>query len=462
MEKKLIFVVDDDRHQQRILSVLLEGKGYRVKCFDSGEACLEALDENPATVFLDLMMPGIGGRETLKTLKRQRDDIPVIMVTNVTDVETVVDLVKLGAFDYLPKPVDESRLVPCLTKAVEHGGLVSRVRHLERELEDAHAKKGLVGDSPALARVLEQVDKVKDSRASVLLLGESGTGKELLARAIHYGSRAREGLFVGINCGAIPEPLQDSELFGHKKGAFTGAVEARTGKIELAGGGTLFLDEVAELSPSTQTKLLRVLQEKTFERMGENRQIEVDLRVISATNKDLKREVAEGRFREDLYYRLAVFPIHVPPLRERREDIPKLAAHFLKKYQAELDKSVTSISPQAMDALMRCPWPGNIRQLENTIYRAMIDTGTGRIDIGSLPADVVSLTSEANEAASAAAEDAPRPAPAGEARLSWEEVQKRTAALALERTRGNIPLAARELGLARSTFYRMVKKFGLR
>ncbi len=460
MDKKLLFVVDDDRHQQRILSLLLEGKGYRVKCFDRGEACLDALDENPATVFLDLMMPGIGGKETLKTLRKEREDIPVIMVTNVDDVETVVELVKLGAFDYLLKPVEESRLIPCLKKATESQSLVRRVRHLERELEEVHAQNGIIGNSRALAGVLEKVNKVKDSRASVLLLGESGTGKELLARAIHYGSRFKEGLFVDINCGAIPETLQDSELFGHRKGAFTGAVEARTGKLELANGGTLFLDEVAEMSPSTQTKLLRVLQEKTFERIGENTRIHVDLRVISATNKDLKREVAEGRFREDLYYRLAVFPIEVPPLRERKEDIPRLCAHILKKYREEIDRAVTSISPHAMEALMNYGWPGNVRQLENVVYQAMINTGSSRIDIGSLPPEVASPEKAAEQPPAADGAPAVSPEPSGP--QPWDEVQKQTAAKALRLAGGNIPRAARQLGIARSTFYRMVKKFGLR
>ncbi|UCD12303.1 MAG: sigma-54-dependent Fis family transcriptional regulator [Nitrospinaceae bacterium] len=457
MDKKLLFVVDDDRHQQRILRLLLESKGYRVKCFDSGEACLEAIDEEPATVFLDLVMPGIGGKETLKALRQEREAIPVIMVTNIDDVETVVELVKLGAFDYLLKPVDESRLIPCLQKATERHSLVHRVRHLEQELQETHTQIGIVGNSPALANVLEKVDKVKDSRASVLLLGESGTGKELLARAIHYGSRFREGLFVDINCGAIPDTLQDSELFGHKKGAFTGAVEARTGKLELASGGTLFLDEVAEMSPGTQTKLLRVLQEKTFERIGDNTRIHVDLRVISATNKDLKREVAEGRFREDLYYRLAVFPIEVPPLRERKEDIPRLSAHILKKYRAELDKEVKSIIPQAMDALMHYHWPGNVRQLENAVYQAMIDTDSSRIEFDSLPPEVTSP-----EAAPVREADHPTPRQDPKPLQSWDEVQKQAAAKALRLAQGNIPRAARQLGLARSTFYRMVKKFGLR
>jgi len=458
-----LFVVDDDANLRRILSVLLEVRGYRVRSFENGERCLEMLDENPAAVFLDLVMPGIGGMETLKQIRKMRQDLPVIMVTSVDDVATVVQAIQEGAFDYILKPYDETRLITNLEKALRQNALVHQVRHLEAELKERHNPQGFIGKSAALGKVIEKINKVKDSHASVLILGESGTGKELVARAIHYSSRYADGLFVDINCGAIPETLQESELFGHRKGAFTGAEESRTGKLELADGGTLFLDEVAEMSLNTQTKFLRFLQEKNFERLGENSKISVKARVIAATNKDLKLEVQKGTFREDLYYRLAVFPIPVPPLRERKEDIPLLCAHFMKKFKDDLNKTVRTISPQAMQALVNHPWPGNIRQLENAIYQAMINTETDGIDVDSLPQDILPRP--------AARVDPSDPNPraidralgdASEKIIPFQEVEKQAITAALNITRGNIPEAAKQLGLSRSTLYRLVKKYGLR
>ncbi|NIP99067.1 MAG: response regulator, partial [Nitrospinaceae bacterium] len=363
-------------------------KGYRVRSFENGEKCLKALDENPATIFLDLMMPGLDGTQTLKEIRKTNPDLPVIMVTSVDDVNTAVEVIKLGADDYILKPFDEARLLTNLEKAIQKNSLVNRVKHLEEELHGVYQFEGIIGKSPAIQKVLEKIHKVKDSKASVLIEGESGTGKELIARAIHYNSRFANGLFVDINCGAIPETLLESELFGHRKGAFTGALESRIGKLERADGGTLFLDEVAEMSANSQTKLLRFLQEKTFERIGENTKISVDTRVISATNKDLKAEVEKRNFREDLYYRLAVFPIRVPPLRERREDISLLCAHLLEKFRRELDKEVRTLSPAAMDCLMQFSWPGNVRQLENALYQGMINTDSSTIDVQHLPVEI--------------------------------------------------------------------------
>lgn len=473
MADQLLFVVDDDPNLRRILTVLLEARGYRVQALESGKQCLERLDENPAVIFLDMIMPGLNGIETLKKLKRAGKEIPVIMLTSVDDVETAVEVIKLGAYDYMVKPYDEARLITSLAKAIEQNALVKKVRHLEGELKGLHDLQGIVGKSAAIQKVLEKVNKVKDSWAGVLILGESGTGKELIARAIHYNSPFSQGLFVDINCGAIPETLQESELFGHKKGAFTGAVESRTGKLEMADGGTLFLDEVAEMSLQTQTKLLRFLQEKNFERVGENSKISIHARVIAATNKDLKLEVEKGNFREDLYYRLAVFPILVPPLRERREDIPLLCHHVLRKFGKELKKEVCSITPEAMQALSNYPWPGNVRQLENTLFQAMINTGSSAIGKGDLPAEVLEKKGppkgrEGKSSSGKEGVDHPQPeapvAGAGSAPekiIPFKEVEKQTLARALKVTGGNIPQAARELGLSRSTLYRLVKKYGL-
>ena len=466
MEKKLLFAVDDDPNQRRILSVLLETHGYEVMGFDGGETCLEKLDENPIAVFLDLMMPGIGGMETLKAIKKIRDDLPIIMVTSVNEAETAVQALKLGAFDYIVKPFDEARLVTTLHNALQKNALQHQVRHLQGELKEQHGSKGFIGRSPAMQRVFEKIDKVKDNKASVLIQGESGTGKELVARAIHYNGRFAEGCFVDINCGAIPENLQESELFGHKKGAFTGAEESRTGKVQLADGGTLFLDEVGEMSPRLQTKLLRFLQEKTFQRVGENTNITVDTRVIAATNKDLKKAVAKGTFREDLYYRLAVYPIEIPPLRDRKEDIPLLCAHFLKKYEGEFADKVKSIHPQAMELLLSYPWPGNVRQLENTVYRAMINSETDCIDKDSLLDAGGNPDTAANEKSADREQKIDRigfdPESVPEKIIPFQEIEKRTLANAIKITNGNIPEAAEQLGLSRSTLYRLVKKYGLR
>jgi len=468
MEKKLLFAVDDDPNQRRILSVLLETRGYDVLGFDGGEKCLEMLDENPVAVFLDLMMPGIGGMETLKALKKFRDDLPVIMVTSVNEAETAVQALKLGAFDYLVKPFDEARLMATLENALQQKALLSQVRHLQGELQDLHGLRGFIGRSPAMQKVFEKINKVKDNKASVLIQGESGTGKELVARAIHYNGRFANGCFVDINCGAIPENLQESELFGHKKGAFTGAEESRTGKVELADGGTLFLDEVGEMSQSLQTKLLRFLQEKTFQRIGENNNIIVNTRVISATNMDLKKAISRGTFREDLYYRLAVYPIVIPPLRDRKEDIPLLCSHFLKKHEGEFSQQVKSIHPKAMELLFSYSWPGNVRQLENTLYRAMINAETDCIGRDSMldavgnPADGSNLNDKTSDDQQKIDRIGFDPESVPEKIIPFHEIEKLTLANAIKVTNGNIPKAAEQLGLSRSTLYRLVKKYGLR
>jgi len=474
MKNTLIFVVDDDPNLRRILSVLLSTHGYRVLEFSSGEECLAMLGENPRAVFMDLRMPGIGGLETLRKIKKSQADPVVIMVTSVNDAQTAVQALKEGAFDYIVKPYDEARLITTLENALHQNALLNKVRFLQEELQGQHNLEGFVGKSAPMQSVFEKINKVKGNKASVLIQGESGTGKELVARAIHYNGRFAEGCFVDINCGAIPETLQESELFGHKKGAFTGAEESRIGKLELADGGTLFLDEVAEMSLNTQTKLLRFLQEKNFERIGENDKISVNTRVIAATNKDLLKAVAQGKFREDLYYRLNVFPIFVPPLRERKEDIPLLAVHFLKKYSAELNKQVKSIHPQAMELLVSHPWRGNVRQLENTVYQAMILTEADAIAVDSLKealgAQAGEPKAQENPTANTESENrrqkidrigfAPERIP--ETILPMQEVEKHAIANALKATQGNIPLAAKKLAMSRSTLYRLVKKYGLK
>lgn len=455
MTHELIFVVDDDAPLRGLMKALLEDQGYAVQDFESGNALLEALDENPSLILLDVMMPGLDGIETLQCIKEKRPDLPVIMLTSVDKVETAVQVIKLGAYDYLLKPVDEPRLFTCLEKAFEQRNLVRKIHHLQNEVDRLSVKDEIIGNSTALNKTLKKVRQVSTSKASVIILGETGTGKELIARAIHRNSSHATGPFVDINCGAIPETLQESELFGHKKGAFTGADESRPGKLELADRGTLFLDEVAEMSLTTQAKLLRFLQEKNFERVGDNKKIHVDTRVICATNKDLKNEIEKGRFREDLYYRLAVFPIESPALRDRPEDIPQLCTHFLKKYQEDIGKTVLSISDEAMRILEEYSWPGNIRQLENTIYQAMIVTSYDTIDADCLPEGVFDSSTPANEKINEKASNN------STTLTPYHEVVKQTLKRALEQTDGHIPNAAKALGISRSTFYRMLKKYQL-
>jgi DNA-binding NtrC family response regulator len=453
MTPELIFLVDDDAPLRNLMKALLQDQGYTVQDYESGNALLPALADDPSLILLDVMMPGLSGQETLKQIKTTHPDIPVIMLTSVDKIETAVEVIKLGAYDYLLKPVDESRLFTCLGKAFEQRNLVRKVRHLQSEVDRLSGKDGVIGKSNTLNETLKKVHQVASRKASVLILGETGTGKELIARAVHRNSTYAAGPFVDINCGAIPETLQESELFGHKKGAFTGATESRPGKLELADGGTLFLDEVAEMSLATQAKLLRFLQEKYLERVGDSQKILVDTRVICATNKDLKALIEKEAFREDLYYRLAVFPIEVPALRDRTEDIPLLCSHFLKKYQEDIGKEILSVSDEAMQVLQEYSWPGNIRQLENTLYQAMIVTSYDTIDIDCLPEEIFNSPPQNNE--KELEKDPANPI------TPYHEVVKRTLKQALEKTGGNIPNAAKALGISRSTFYRMLKKYQL-
>ena len=453
----LIFTVDDDPGVGGLIKVLFEDRGHEVLVFENGKQCLDRLDENPSVVFLDMVMPVMDGMETLKTIKNAKSDLPVIMVTGVDDAGSAVEAMKLGAFDYIVKPFDEPRLFSVLDKAIEQTALIGQVRYLQVELNRAKGIGGIVGTSPALTATLEKILKVGVSNAGVLLLGESGTGKDLMARAIHENSHFSQGLFVDINCGAIPENLQESELFGHTKGSFTGATETRKGKLELADGGTLFLDEVAEMSLNTQVKLLRYLQEKSFERVGGTKKIFTKTRVIAATNKDLDEMVKKGSFREDLYYRLAVFPITIPPLRERKDDIQSLAIHFVTLYKKEFDKEISSITPEAMNALENYFWPGNVRELGNVIYQAMIMTGTNFIDIDSLPVNVknknTQKTSEAVVSQYASSK--------GDFVEPFDTSVRQVLQRALDLTNGDIPKTAKRLKLSRSSFYRMVQKYDL-
>ncbi|MZH02071.1 MAG: sigma-54-dependent Fis family transcriptional regulator [Nitrospinae bacterium] len=461
MPKDLIFVVDDEEASQVLMKHHLVSDGYEVMPFYDGESCLKELDQKPSVICLDMLMPGLSGLETLKRIKSTARNIPVIMVTNDDVLDSAIEAMKLGAYDYIVKPMDPVRIKSILKKAIEQHSLVEKLNHMQGELKQTYSHKNIIGSDKEMKKVFLDIDKVVDSNINVYLNGESGTGKELVARAVHYsGARAKEP-FIEINCGAIPESLQESELFGHEKGAFTGAVETKKGKVELAHGGTLFLDEVADLSPATQVKLLRFVQERKFERVGGVKQLKVDLRIISATNKDLALEVKEGRFRQDLYYRLVVYSISIPALQERKNDIPLLASHFMKKYKHENKNDVKAISPDAMNALMAYNWPGNVRELENVIYRAVVCSDGGSIELNSLTREIIDQEKEITEWKEVESDHLDKKASKftnSDGLLSLDDAEKLAIQSALDLTGGSFPDAAKKLGVSRATFYRKAKK----
>lgn len=387
--KGSVLIVDDERNYLIILQELLEDEGYEVFTADNARDGIRiALEMEPDVVVTDMKMPGMDGMAFLDRLHRTKPDVPIIMMTAYGTIEKAVEAMKMGAFDYICKPFGNEEFLVLINKALEHYRLICRNRELSRELEERYCFGNIIGKSRVMQELYQTIEKIAPSRATVLITGESGTGKELIARSIHYNSMRKDKPFVSINCGAIPETLLESELFGHEKGAFTGAVQRRKGRFELAHEGTLFLDEISEMSPYLQVKLLRVLQEMEFERVGGMETIKVDVRIIAASNKNLKQEIELGRFRSDLFYRLNVVHIEVPPLRKRKEDIPLLVRHFVEKYSSEVGKERVSVSQDAMRCLMEYSWPGNIRELENVIERAIILCNGNEIVLGDLPAEV--------------------------------------------------------------------------
>ena len=389
MRKSHVLVVDDEELYRRSLERILRRVGHDVsEARDATEALNAVADGDFDLVLADLRMPGLNGLELVRQLQDIQPDLPCIVVTGFGSPENSVDALRAGAFWYLEKPFDQSNLDVIrrlVDQAIEHGRLKSENRALQRQLRTKYRFENIVGTSNALRRVLDLVTKVAESDSTVLITGESGTGKELVARAIHYSSRRADQPLVTVNCGAIPEELLESELFGHEKGAFTNAVKDREGRFEAANGGTIFLDEIGDMSLNLQVKLLRVLQDRTFERVGSSKTRKVDVRVIAATNQDLPVAIREGRFLEDLFFRLNVIPIEVPPLRARAEDVPLLAQHFLDNLTKERDSRVDSISESAMALLMAHDWPGNVRELENLIERLTILRGEGEIRAEDVP-----------------------------------------------------------------------------
>jgi two-component system, NtrC family, response regulator HydG len=385
-------VADDDPGLRESLERTLTREGYRVVLASDGRAALERVQAGGVDLIVtDLRMPGLTGLELLRAAKAIMPDVDVILLTAFGTVEEAVKAMKDGAYDFLTKPFRREQLIKLVDKALERRDLIEQNKALKKQLEDIRAKGQMIGASPAFRRMLTLVEQVADSSATILIQGESGAGKELVARTIHERSGRRAGPFVAVNCAALPETLLESELFGYEKGAFTGAVGRKEGRFELAGGGTLFLDEVGDLSLVTQPKILRVLQEGEFERLGGTRTIQVDVRIVAATNQDLAEMVKDKRFREDLYYRLNVITVRVPPLRERHEDVRLLAQHYLRVYAAKNGRKLEGFSNEALERLESYKWPGNVRELENLIERTVLLARKDRIDAEDLPEEVAGV-----------------------------------------------------------------------
>jgi two-component system response regulator AtoC len=478
-EAKRVLIADDEINIRRVLEAILKRDGYEVVTAANGLEALAGMSRGVHTVITDLKMPGLDGMGLLRRLSSEYPDVPVVMITAHGSVENAVEAVKLGAFDYIEKPFDQEQIRQIVDKALKTHAFARRDARLEEPV--GRGRFRLVGESPAIRQVYAVIEKVADTPSTVLLTGESGTGKELIARALHEYSSRHAGPFIKINCAAIPKTLMESELFGYEKGAFTGAVGAKPGRFELAHGGTLFLDEIGEIPVEMQVKLLRVLQESEFERVGGIKTIKVDVRLVAATNRDLHAEVAAAAFREDLFYRLNVVPIHLPPLRERREDIPLLTDHFITKFNDRLKKQISGIDLNAVDRLVAYHWPGNIRELENVIERTMLFCEEPSIRALDLPGELMGIGPVVDEPppppsrvsgsfslpALAAAVSLPIGAEAVSSlkeavRAETERVERELIQRALDETGGNVTQAARKLKISRKSMQTKMKELGLR
>jgi two-component system nitrogen regulation response regulator NtrX len=443
VKKRRVLVIDDEKGIRETLSEILRDEGYAVTATAYGEDGLRRLcEESYDLVFLDVWLRDRDGLSILEAAGNRLKEVPVVMISGHANVETAVRAVRLGAYDFLEKPLSLERVLLTAQKAIEHNSLLAEVASFRDRSE---SEEVLLGESAAMARLREEIARVAPTDARVLIVGENGTGKELVARAIHRMSPRADSPLVEVNCAAIPEELIESELFGHRKGSFTGAVEDRRGKFEEADGGTLFLDEVADMSPKTQAKVLRALQEGRFTRVGGEKPISSDARVLSATNKKLADEIRRGAFREDLYFRLAVVPIEVPPLRERLEDVEKLASHFLRQASARFGHKPKRLSPTGVKALQAYAWPGNVRELKNLIERVVI-LAPGE-EIG--PEDFRLPPGESPIPADVSLKDA------------REDFERRYILAALRRHRGNVTRAAEMLDVERSNLYRKLKSYGI-
>ena len=449
-----ILVVDDEAIVRKSFARALADDGFEVEMAADGEAAAGLLDAQPFDlVITDLRMPQMDGLELLRHVKERYPATEVVILTGFGTIQNAVDMMREGAYNYITKPLNKHELLRMAREIAEKLELRGRVEQLQSQLEDRYGLHNLVGRSHAMQAVYELIERVRDVECNVVITGESGTGKELVARAIHFTGPRADTPFVAVNCGALPETIVESELFGHERGAFTGAVAPRPGYFETASGGTIFLDEFAELSPGAQVKLLRVIQQREITRVGATAPIHIDVRILAATNRDPEACVHAGSLREDLYYRLNVVTIQVPPLRERTEDIPLLARHFLAKHRPRYSRAPKRLTQAALDALVAHPWPGNVRELENIIERAVTLTAEPVIDAGDLPA-LQPL------AAPAAPPEDGIPLPEAKRRIT-DRYERQAIACALRETAGNVTQAAKALGIARSALQRLLKRHGL-
>ncbi|MBI2223331.1 MAG: sigma-54-dependent Fis family transcriptional regulator [Acidobacteria bacterium] len=453
-----ILVVDDERSMRELLAIVLRREGHDVLLAENGRTAIDMLEKESVELLIsDVKMPDLSGVQVLAAAQRANPDIIGIMITAFATTETAVEALRLGAYDYVSKPFNVDELKLKVRKALERRRLQQENVLLKRALQETHQFSNIIGRSPLMQAVFQLIHTIAPTNSTVLVTGESGTGKELVARAIHFNSGRRDRPFVALNCGALPETLLESELFGHVRGAFTGADANKKGLIEVAEKGTIFLDEIGEMSPMVQVKLLRVLQERKFRRLGGTEEIEADIRIIAATNRDLSKLVAEGKFREDLFYRINVIPVRLPPLRDRLEDIPLLAEHFLAKYASQIGRPISGISPEALRKLQAYPWPGNIRELENAVERAVaLETGT-LISAASLPEHVLSGLPAAVNGNGAEA----LPATGFDLERHVEDIEREYIAEALRRAGGVKSRAAELLGMSFRSFRYYMKKYNL-
>ncbi len=449
-----ILIVDDEKSIRESLTGILQDEGFQPTTAENGEEALARIREDkPDLILLDIWMPGMDGLETLTKIREIYSDQPVVMMSGHGTIETAVRATKLGAYDFIEKPLSLEKVLLCIQNAMNVGRLVEENRELKAKIGKEHE---MIGNSKPIQELKKQIKIAAPTSGWVLITGENGTGKELVARAIHHGSKRSRNAFVEVNCAAIPEELIESELFGHEKGSFTGATTQRRGKFDQAHQGTLFLDEIGDMSLKTQAKVLRILQEHKFERVGGNRTIEVDVRVIAATNKDLEKEIKEGNFREDLYYRLNVIPFYVPALRERKSDIPQLANHFLDYFCSKESREIKSLEEEAMEILTNYSWPGNVRELKNLIERLAIMTPGNLITVEQLPQALFDRRHHATREQASSVNLS-----ADTFRTAKEEFEKEFLLQKLEENDWNISRTAEVIEVERSNLHRKIKAYGI-
>jgi len=458
--KPKILIVDDEARMQRILEINLSPK-YEVITSGEGEDALRVVKtQNISLMLTDLKMPGKSGLELLQEVRKVRSDLPVIIMTAYGTVESAVQAMKEGATDYILKPIKIDEMELMVEKTLSLSRLQAENRDLRQELKTIYGPGNIVGNHPTMQKVLQLIQQVAGTKATVLVQGESGTGKELVARAIHFESDRSSKPFVVINCAAIPSTLLESELFGYEKGAFTGASKTKKGRLELADKGTLFLDEIGEMPKELQVKILRVLEEQKFQHIGGTGDIEVDIRIIAATNKDLRQAVEAGNFREDLYYRLKVISIAIPPLHERKEDIPLLVGHFLAKHREAFKKNVSGVSEEALGLLVDYPWPGNARELENVLVRAIVLSSSEWIGVEDLPGEIRGQKEGIEGKIPLDSQDLKRMKKIAQKRIK-EEMEKKFVEEALRQGEGNILRSAEKVGMDRRQFQNLIKRYGI-